>query len=198
MAISKGFNLPQNTSYNDPNLEKGFSNISQKSFDIGKTNRPTRPNLPQLPGTTQQLQPQTNYVPGTPTSLSKLPVTTPYKGSTRYESVHRALDLAAPTGTLFESLSPGIVKNVVSGKKQGDKAFGNYILVEDPSGKQFRYSHLNQSYVPVGTEVKRGDIIGTIGNTGQTYSLHGGSGSHLDLRIFDAAKNIFVDPTPYL
>lgn len=198
MAISRGFNLPANTTYKDKNLEKGFGAITQKSFDIGKTNRSTRPNLPQLSGTTIQPQLRPNYVPGTPTSLSKLPVTTPYKGSTRYESVHRALDLAAPTGTPFESLSPGIVKNVVSGKKQGDKAFGNYIIVEDPSGKQFRYSHLNESYVPVGTKVERGTPLGTIGNTGQTYSLHGGSGSHLDLRIFDIARKIFIDPTPYL
>jgi len=139
--------------------------------------------------------------PGTGTALEKLknlgPTTTQYGGKTRYESFHPGVDVAAPEGTNIPAFTGGKVTESVTGMKQGDKGYGNYVVVTDSNGMKVRYSHLNQTYVPVGATVTTGQNIGTEGNTGSTYSNTGGSGAHLDLRIQDAYGR-YVNPSIYL
>ena len=125
-------------------------------------------------------------------------VTTPYGGSTRYEKFHPGIDIANNIGTPVGAFTPGTVTGVSMGKKQGDPGYGNYVIVTDQYGAQHYYSHLARTYVPIGTQVTRGMILGTIGATGQTYSPSGkGSGAHLDYRIRDAYKQ-YVNPSSYL
>ena len=57
---------------------------------------------------------------------------------------------------------------------------------KSPVWVQFNYSHLAKMITPVGTDVKRGDIIGTVGSTGRS------TGPHLDWRI--NWKNKRLDP----
>ncbi|QIB68628.1 M23 family metallopeptidase [Aminipila butyrica] len=52
------------------------------------------------------------------------------------------------------------------------------------------YQHLKQAGSAVGTKVKAGDRIGTMGNTGVGAQLH----LHFELRV----NNTCVDPEPYL
>ena len=119
-------------------------------------------------------------------SMKKLgALTVDYGGSTKFEAFHPALDLASKMGTPIPSFTGGRVSEIVSGKKQGDKAFGNYVIVTDKDGNRHRYSHLQNSYVNIGDEIKKGRVIGGMGNTGQTYSVTGGDASHLDYRIRD-------------
>jgi len=132
-----------------------------------------------------------------PTGLQGLgTVTTPYGGSTRYEGMHPGVDIANKIGTNIPTQTAGRVIDVVRGTRQGSKGFGNYVIVEDESGYQHRYSHLHQAYVQKGQLVPKGQAIGSMGNTGQTYSLHGGDGSHLDYRIKDAYGK-YVNPYTY-
>ena len=131
-------------------------------------------------------------------AMSKMgSITTPYGGNTRFEGFHPGVDIANKIGTPIESFSPGVVTQVESGHKQGDKAFGNYIIVTDPQGNQHRYSHLSQSFVRVGDPITQGEDIAAMGNTGNTYSTSGGTGSHLDYRIKDAAGR-YLNPYSYL
>lgn len=113
-------------------------------------------------------------------------ITTPYGGSTRYEGSHPGIDIANKIGTPISAFSGGTVVEATSGLKQGDKGYGNSIVVQDAQGNKWRYSHLNNEYVKVGQKVAPGSILGQMGNTGSTYSTSGGTGSHLDLRIKDA------------
>lgn len=124
-------------------------------------------------------------------------ITTPFGGSTKFESFHPGIDIANKIGTSIKAFAPGIVKEVISGLKQGDKGYGNYIVVEDPFGNKHRYSHLSQSFVRVGSPVRAGTNIGTMGTTGSTYSTSGGTGSHLDYRIRTAAGR-YLNPYEYL
>lgn len=124
-------------------------------------------------------------------------ITTPFGGQTKFEGFHPGLDIANKIGTSIKSFAPGVVKEVVTGLKKGDKGYGNYIIVEDPYGNKHRYSHLAQSFVRVGDPVTAGKNIGAMGATGSTYSLSGGTGSHLDYRIRDAAGR-YLDPFSYL
>lgn len=122
-------------------------------------------------------------------------VSVPYGGKTRYEkSFHKGIDFAKPIGTKVPSFTGGKVVEVVTGKKQGDAGYGNYVTVKDAYGNRYRYSHLNEAWVRVGDDVAPGLHVGSIGNTGSTYSVSGGSGAHLDFRVVDAYGR-FVDPT---
>jgi murein DD-endopeptidase MepM/ murein hydrolase activator NlpD len=49
----------------------------------------------------------------------------------------------------------------------------------------------------VGQQVQRGTVLGLEGTTGSTYSLHGGSGAHVDLRIRDLYGK-YVDPHRFI
>ncbi len=118
-------------------------------------------------------------------------------GSTRYEKVHPGIDIANKIGTPISSFTKGTVSQVVSGKEKGDKGYGNYVLITDSMGNKHRYSHLSNSYVKVGQQVPKGMNIGAMGATGQTYSTHGGTGSHLDYRIKDMYDK-YVNPWKFL
>lgn len=130
--------------------------------------------------------------------LAQLGTTTvPYGGSTRYEKFHPGIDVANKIGTQIPATVGGKVTEVQTGQVKGSPGFGNYVIVEDPYGSKHRYSHLYQSFVKPGQYIPRGASLGTMGSTGQTYSLHGGTGSHLDYRIRDI-YNRYVNPLIYL
>ena len=74
-------------------------------------------------------------------------VSVPYEGSTKFEKVHPGIDIGNKIGTPLYSTVGGTVTGIMSGKKQGDKGYGNYVLVKDADGNLHRYSHLNQAYV---------------------------------------------------
>lgn len=132
------------------------------------------------------------------TDFNKLGVeTTKWGDATKFEKFHPGIDIANKIGTPIPAFAEGTVTAVDTGHKQGDKAFGNTITVTDAQGNKVRYSHLSQSYVKVGQKVNPGQEVGTMGNSGQTYSNSGGTGSHLDLRIVDAF-NQYVNPNTYL
>lgn len=139
--------------------------------------------------------------PSTPqfgsTELSKLgTITTHFGGATKFEAHHPAVDIANKIGTPIPAYAGGQVIESVVGKKQGDKGYGNYVIVQDSQGNKWRYSHLHQNYVKVGTQVKPGQILATMGNSGAAYSNSGGTGSHLDLRIRDAYNN-YINPLKF-
>lgn len=121
-------------------------------------------------------------------------LTTGFGDTTRYEKFHPAIDIANKIGTPIPAFTPGTVVSVSTGKKQGDKGYGNSVIVVDADGNKHRYSHLHKVFVKVGQKVGSGQQLATMGNTGSTYSPSGkGTGSHLDYRIVDA-YNKAVNP----
>lgn len=121
-------------------------------------------------------------------------ITTPYGGKTRYEGSHRGLDVAAEIGKPVPAYMGG---KVIENRKS--PTWGNTVVAQDNLGNLNRYSHLNSSWVRVGEQIKPGTMIGGVGNTGQVYSqIPGGSGAHLDFRIYNLAKKLQFDPIKYL
>ena len=53
-------------------------------------------------------------------------------------------------------------------------AWGNLVLVKHKNGWTTAYAHLEKFFVNVGTELKSGDILGSVGKTGNVdeYQLH--------------------------
>lgn len=131
-------------------------------------------------------------------------MTTPYGGSTNYEGTHPGIDIANKSGTPIPSMTAGTVVEAKTGQgwTPNKPSFGNYIVVKTPDNKYVRYSHLQDAFVPVGTQVAQGQEIGTIGKTGSTYSRYGAAGdpSHLDLRIWEAYQGAkkYLNPLEYL
>lgn len=145
------------------------------------------------------------YAPSTPmgkpsavskyTNLKNLgAITTGFGDSTRFESFHPGIDVANKIGTPLNAFQGGTVVKVDTGKVQGQKGFGNRVVVRDANGEEWSYGHLNDVYVRPGQTVQKGQNFGTMGNSGSTYSNNGGTGSHLDLRIYNTFKKKYENP----
>lgn len=106
----------------------------------------------------------------------------PILGSYR---MHTGIDLGAPRGTPVYVTGNGVVSKVAS--ERG--GYGNYIIVDHGLGYKTRYAHLNKSLVVTGQTVKRGEVIGEVGNTGRS------TGPHLHYEVILMDKT--VDPLNY-
>jgi murein DD-endopeptidase MepM/ murein hydrolase activator NlpD len=93
----------------------------------------------------------------------------PFTGRISY---HRGIDFHARTGTPVVSTADGMV---TMAKKKGN--FGLAIEVNHGNGFKTRYAHLSKMLVKRGQRVRRGDIIGLVGNTGLS------TGSHLHYEV---------------
>ena len=94
---------------------------------------------------------------------------------------HYGIDIAAAPGLAVRAPADG---TIVMAK--GLYFTGGTIIIDHGYHLNSTYSHLAKMITPVGTDVKRGDIIGTIGSTGRS------TGPHLDWRI--NWKNKRLDP----
>ena len=99
---------------------------------------------------------------------------------------YNAVDIANACGTPVYASAEGLaVEQTSSGWNGG---YGSYILIEHPNNTKTRYAHLSKSIISVGDYVSQGDLIGYIGNTGET---HGPTGCHLHFEVI-GAKNPFA------
>ena len=98
---------------------------------------------------------------------------------------HSGIDLAAPIGTPIKAPSSGTVLAV------GDYYFnGNTVFLDHGKGLISMFCHLDKWTVQKGDNVKQGEIIGMVGNTGRS------TGPHLHWTIsLNTAK---VDPILFL
>lgn len=109
----------------------------------------------------------------------------------RTPKFHSGMDFAAKVGT--EIYATGDGKVVYAAWKQG---YGNCIIVDHGYGYQTLYGHMSKYNARVGQKVKRGEIIGFVGNTGKS------TGSHLHYEVIvhgkhdNPSKYYFMDLTP--
>ena len=104
---------------------------------------------------------------------------------------HSGMDFSAKTGTDVHATGNG--KVTMAGWKQG---YGNCIVINHGYGFQTLYGHLSKYKVRVGQKVKRGEVIGEVGNTGKS------TGSHLHYEVLvrgkhdNPSKYYYMDLTP--
>jgi murein DD-endopeptidase MepM/ murein hydrolase activator NlpD len=112
------------------------------------------------------------------------------------KSFHSGIDIGIPIGTPVSSSQDGKVKNVIYPKATDPvttKNAGIYVEVES-SGEiagTTRYLHLSEALVGPGQSVKKGQIIGFSGNTGQS------TGPHLHYEIIPKDLEA-TDPTNFV
>ena len=86
----------------------------------------------------------------------------------RYYKMHTGLDFPAATGTEIYAAGDGTVVKTEYNKG----GYGRMVVIDHGFGYQTRYAHMNTIAVLEGGEVKRGQVIGTVGNTGHSVSSH--------------------------
>lgn len=103
-------------------------------------------------------------------------VTSPYgyrvHPITGEKNLHRGIDIAVPEGTPIRAAQDG---RVISAGYRGD--YGLCVTLADDNGYQSKYAHCAGIAVSAGQEVKRGDVIATVGSTGSS------TGPHLHLEV---------------
>jgi len=105
---------------------------------------------------------------------------------------HGGIDFSAPKGTEVYATGDGVVVDV-------DKSlwgYGNMVSIDHDYGYVTRYAHLQKAVVRKGQKVKRGQLIGFVGDTGKTTGVH----LHYEVRKNDVPINpinfFYNDLTP--
>jgi len=107
----------------------------------------------------------------------------PFTGQREF---HRGIDIATEIGKPVVAPADGVISRI--GEERG---MGNLLEINHGNGLVTVYGHLlNRGDVKRGQKVKRGDIIGYIGNSGRS------TGPHLHYGI--CKDGIYIDPRRYL
>ena len=80
---------------------------------------------------------------------------------------HRGTDIPAPEGTPILAAHSGTV--LVSG---WNDSYGNQVLLDNGAGLSTRYAHMTRTAVTAGEAVTAGQVIGYVGNTGDSTGFH--------------------------
>ncbi|MBN2502526.1 MAG: peptidoglycan DD-metalloendopeptidase family protein [Anaerolineales bacterium] len=102
-------------------------------------------------------------------------------------NVHPAIDIAGSEGNAVFASDGGVV--VFAG--ESSFGYGNLIVIDHGTGWQSAYAHLQTVNVLCGQSVTQGTVIGTVGNTGNSYGAH----LHFELRSDLYGK---INPLDYL
>ena len=96
-------------------------------------------------------------------------------------SGHRGTDIPAPEGTPILAAHSGTV--IISG---WNNSYGNQVLLDNGAGLSTRYAHMTQTAVTAGEAVTAGQVIGYVGNTGDS------TGNHLHFEVMQ--NGVRVNP----
>ncbi len=87
---------------------------------------------------------------------------------TKARKRHWGMDFTAPQGTPIYATGDGVVTRV----DQGAAGYGKHIRIDHGYGYVTLYAHLSKYNVRRRQKVKRGDLIGFVGNTGRSQAPH--------------------------
>lgn len=119
--------------------------------------------------------------------LGSYPITQRF-GEKDTSAFHTGVDYALPEGTAVVAAEMGTVWRC----EWDFSGYGNMVLIRHGDGSGSLYGHLSHWVVSVGQVVKKGEVIGFSGNTGNSTGPH----LHFEVRTqADKADTIF-DPLP--
>lgn len=108
----------------------------------------------------------------------------------RGDGFHRGIDFAAPLGTpIMASLSGTIIRS------EFHPSWGNYVAIEHENGLTTLYAHNHQNFVTVGQVVEQGEVIASMGSTGNSTGPH----LHFEVSLSPRlAQHELIDPLDVL
>lgn len=98
----------------------------------------------------------------------------------KIRKMHTGMDFTSPTGTDIYATGDGVVVKL----KNSRSGYGKHIVIDHGYGYQTLYAHMVKINVRKGQKIKRGDIIGFVGNTGLS------KGPHLHYEVIKNGKKI--------
>ena len=104
---------------------------------------------------------------------------------------HEGMDFVAPTGTEIFATGDGTISR--AGWEQG---YGNCVKISHGFGYETLYAHMSKIKVRIGQRVKRGDVIGLVGNTGKSTAPHLHYEVHYKGQIMNPQNYYFLDLSP--
>lgn len=117
------------------------------------------------------------------------PVAAKTRTSQGFKGGHRALDISYTSGgakslPIVAALGGKVIQAAKGGWNGG---YGNVVVIDHGNGYQTRYAHNSKVLVGVGQEVKAGQEIAIMGNTGK---VHGRTGIHLHFEVLKNGQRI--------
>ena len=103
----------------------------------------------------------------------------------RSSGTHTGLDIATSLGTPIKAASSG--KVIQAGWKG---TYGNLVIIQHTDSIQTYYAHCSKLYVTAGQQVSQGEVIASVGSTGNSTGPH----LHLEIRVNGSPRN----PQSYL
>jgi murein DD-endopeptidase MepM/ murein hydrolase activator NlpD len=103
----------------------------------------------------------------------------------RWGALHAGIDVGAPEGTPVYAAKDGTI--IFAGVQGG---YGNIVIIDHGDGFHTSYAHLSRIVAVNGSRVMQGELIGLVGNTGNSYGAH----LHFETRV----KGRPYDPLAYL
>ena len=98
---------------------------------------------------------------------------------TKEKHFHYGMDFSISEGEEIKSTAGGVVIDAKFDSKRG-----NYVVIQHNEVFSTLYSHLKSISVQVGDNLKKGQVIGYVGNTGFS------TGAHLHYEVFENGKNV--------
>jgi murein DD-endopeptidase MepM/ murein hydrolase activator NlpD len=81
--------------------------------------------------------------------------------------MHYGIDVSTVVGRPVVATADGIV---LYASRRG--SYGNIVVIDHKFGVMTRYAHLSGFNTRAGQQVKRGDVVGYVGNTGRSSAPH--------------------------
>lgn len=104
---------------------------------------------------------------------------------TSEREMHLGLDICSRMGTKVMATADGVVA-----ERREDSQFGKHIVLSHTRGLETLYGHLMRFAVEAGQKVKRGQVIGYVGQTGRATAPH----VHYGVR----QNGRWINPLPYI
>jgi murein DD-endopeptidase MepM/ murein hydrolase activator NlpD len=104
---------------------------------------------------------------------------------------HSGVDLFAAVGTPVQAIAPG---TVAFAREQA--SYGKLVIINHSGGFQSRYAHLDSIKVSAGQQVNKGDLLGTVGTTGEPAAKQ--PHLHFEMRSSTSIGWVAKDPKAYL
>ena len=106
------------------------------------------------------------------------------------DNPHRGIDYGCPEGTEILASADGMVLNVGFAQT----GYGNYVIIQHEDGFGTVYAHLKAWKGGIYRQVKKGEVIGWSGNTGNSTGPH----LHFELRSKASDYRTAQDPKPFM
>ncbi len=190
--IGQVLRLPGQTSSQVAKAPKTDAPVSKPSTSSSSTQQTAKAPVPPVRKPTTKPAPRPVSIPKPPPRQGR-GLAWPVKGKiiVPFGSVAKGMrndgiNIAAKLGTSVQAAESGVV--AYAGNEL--KGFGNMLLLKHDKGLITTYAHVDEIKVKRGTTVKRGQIIGSVGQTGSVTSPQ----LHFEVRQGSKA----VDPKKYL